>query len=110
MVLIVLRHSQSVWNKENRFTGWSEVGLSEKGIEEAKNAGKLLKKYDFDHIFVSSMIRTRETFKYVMNGRRNDNACSLEFIGEHQGASVPAISMTLISNIPRTSLPRKKSM
>ena len=82
MVLIVLRHSQSVWNKENRFTGWSEVGLSEKGIEEAKNAGKLLKKYDFDHIFVSSMIRTRETFKYVMNGRRNDNACSLVFTDE----------------------------
>lgn len=69
MVFIVLRHGQSCWNKENRFTGWSEVKLSPRGIEEAKHAGKLLKKYNFDQIFVSSMVRTRDTLKYCMNGR-----------------------------------------
>lgn len=41
--LVLLRHGESVWNKENRFTGWTDVDLSEKGIEEAKQAGRLLK-------------------------------------------------------------------
>ena len=42
--LIMLRHGESVWNKENRFTGWTDVVLSQKGEEEARNAGKILKK------------------------------------------------------------------
>ena len=41
--LILLRHGQSEWNKENRFTGWKDVGLSEQGVEEAKKAGITLK-------------------------------------------------------------------
>ena len=41
--LVLLRHGESAWNKENRFTGWTDVDLSEKGIEEAKQAGRLLK-------------------------------------------------------------------
>jgi len=41
--LILLRHGQSEWNKENRFTGWKDVGLSEQGVEEAKKAGIVLK-------------------------------------------------------------------
>jgi 2,3-bisphosphoglycerate-dependent phosphoglycerate mutase len=45
--LVLLRHGQSQWNKENRFTGWVDVPLSEKGIEEAKDAGKLLKEEGF---------------------------------------------------------------
>ena len=43
MKLVLLRHGESVWNKENRFTGWTDVDLSEKGVKEAENAGKLLK-------------------------------------------------------------------
>lgn len=43
MKLILLRHGESVWNKENRFTGWTDVDLSSKGIEEAINAGKIMK-------------------------------------------------------------------
>ena len=40
--VVFLRHGESVWNKENRFTGWTDVDLSEKGIVEAKNSGKVL--------------------------------------------------------------------
>jgi len=42
--IVLLRHGESSWNKENRFTGWTDVDLSEKGLEEAKQAGQLLKK------------------------------------------------------------------
>ena len=42
--LVLLRHGESIWNKENRFTGWTDVDLSEKGIQEATQAGKVLKK------------------------------------------------------------------
>ncbi len=45
--LILVRHGESVWNKENRFTGWTDVGLSEKGVEEARKAGKALKEKGF---------------------------------------------------------------
>ena len=41
--LVLLRHGQSIWNLENRFTGWSDVDLSDQGIREAHQAGKLLK-------------------------------------------------------------------
>ena len=43
MKLILLRHGESIWNKENRFTGWTDVDLSSKGVEEAINAGKIMK-------------------------------------------------------------------
>ena len=46
--LVLLRHGQSQWNKENRFTGWVDVPLSEKGISEAREAGKVLKEHGFD--------------------------------------------------------------
>ena len=45
--LVLLRHGESQWNKENRFTGWTDVDLSEKGIEEASKAGKTLKDNGF---------------------------------------------------------------
>ena len=41
--LVLLRHGESVWNKENRFTGWTDVDLSEKGLHEARQAGRTLK-------------------------------------------------------------------
>ena len=40
--VVLLRHGESTWNKENRFTGWTDVDLSEKGIIEARNAGKIM--------------------------------------------------------------------
>ncbi|MGD9907192.1 MAG: 2,3-bisphosphoglycerate-dependent phosphoglycerate mutase, partial [Mesotoga sp.] len=53
--LVLVRHGESTWNKENRFTGWTDVDLSEKGREEAENAGKVLKAdgYDFDLAYTS---------------------------------------------------------
>lgn len=61
--LVLLRHGESTWNKENRFTGWTDVDLSEKGIEEAHTAGRVLKKEGFvlDVSFTSVLKRAIRT-------------------------------------------------
>ncbi len=66
--IVLLRHGESTWNKENRFTGWTDVDLSEKGIEEAKNAGKILKEngYKFDLAFTSVLKRAIKTLHYTL--------------------------------------------
>lgn len=53
--LVLIRHGQSTWNLENRFTGWTDVGLTEQGVEEARSAGRLLlaEGYGFDRVFTS---------------------------------------------------------
>ena len=53
--LVLIRHGESIWNQENRFTGWTDVELSAKGIEEAHQAGKLLLREDngFDFAYTS---------------------------------------------------------
>jgi 2,3-bisphosphoglycerate-dependent phosphoglycerate mutase len=65
--LILVRHGESRWNLENIFTGWSDVSLSEKGITEACQAGKLLKKsgFSFDISYVSVLRRAIETHFYL---------------------------------------------
>ncbi len=56
--LILVRHGESIWNLENRFTGWTDVGLSEKGVEEARKAGQLLKKYNIQYqVSYTSVLR-----------------------------------------------------
>ncbi len=66
--LVLLRHGESVWNKENLFTGWTDVGLSEKGVEEAKSAGKILANHDFqfDYAYVSLLKRSLQTLWYAL--------------------------------------------
>jgi 2,3-bisphosphoglycerate-dependent phosphoglycerate mutase len=66
--LVLIRHGESEWNKQNRFTGWHDVQLSEKGNEEAKAAGKLLKKegYTFDIAFTSFLKRAIRTLWHVL--------------------------------------------
>jgi len=61
--LVLLRHGESTWNKENRFTGWTDVDLSEKGRQEATEAGRLLKDggYVFDIAFTSVLKRAIRT-------------------------------------------------
>ncbi|HRI03685.1 MAG TPA: 2,3-diphosphoglycerate-dependent phosphoglycerate mutase [Pyrinomonadaceae bacterium] len=61
--LVLIRHGESQWNKENRFTGWKDVDLSEKGIEEAHAAGKLLKAegFEFDAAYTSVLKRAIRT-------------------------------------------------
>ena len=66
--LVLLRHGESIWNKENRFTGWTDVDLTEKGMQEAKEAGLLLKKegYKFDVVFTNVLKRAAKTTKIVL--------------------------------------------
>ena len=66
--LVLVRHGQSMWNLENRFTGWTDVELSEQGIKEAKEAGKVLKEkgYGFDVAYTSVLKRANDTLGYIL--------------------------------------------
>lgn len=61
--LVLVRHGESQWNKENRFTGWIDIALSPKGEEEAKSAGEKLKGMKFDKAFTSMLQRAIKTFE-----------------------------------------------
>lgn len=67
--VVLLRHGESTWNQENRFTGWTDVDLSEKGIKEAHNAGQTLKKdgYTFDVAYTSVLKRAIRTLWITMD-------------------------------------------
>ena len=64
--LVLLRHGESQWNLENRFTGWVDVPLSAKGVEEAKQAGEKLRGFTFDRAFSSVLARANETLRIVL--------------------------------------------
>ena len=66
--VVMIRHGESEWNKENRFTGWTDVKLSEKGVEEAIEAGRVLKKegYVFDVSYTSVLIRAIKTLWLIL--------------------------------------------
>jgi len=68
--VVLLRHGESEWNKLNLFTGWTDVDLSEKGTEEAKQAGIVLKQegYQFDIAFTSVLKRAIKTLNYALEG------------------------------------------
>ena len=68
MKLVLIRHGESEWNLENRFTGWKDVDLSPKGIEEAKSAGKILKEMNlvFDVAYTSYLKRAIKTLNIVL--------------------------------------------
>ena len=67
--VVLLRHGESIWNKENRFTGWTDVDLSEKGVEEAHNSANLLKEggFTFDLAYTSVLKRAIRTLWIVMD-------------------------------------------
>ena len=67
--LVLLRHGESVWNKENKFTGWTDVDLSEKGIREAHESAELLQNegFTFDIVFTSVLKRAIRTLWIVMD-------------------------------------------
>ena len=73
--LILLRHGQSQWNLENRFTGWKDVPLTKKGIAEAKSAGILMKKHkiNIDIVFSSILQRANKTAEYALKEMSLDN-------------------------------------
>jgi 2,3-bisphosphoglycerate-dependent phosphoglycerate mutase len=90
--LVLLRHGESQWNLENRFTGWIDVPLSRKGMEEAKTAGEKLRGYKFDRAFTSVLTRANETLRIVLEvlGQtgipiEKDKALNERMYGELQG-------------------------
>jgi len=90
--LVLLRHGESQWNLENRFTGWVDVPLSPRGIEEAKNAGNKLRSFIFNRAFTSVLQRANETLRLVLEaiGQSNipiekDKALNERMYGDLQG-------------------------
>lgn len=71
--LFLVRHGQSLWNLENRFTGWQDIDITEVGIEEAKKAGISLKKEKIDIAFTSVLIRAKHTLSIILNEIGNPN-------------------------------------
>ena len=72
--IVLVRHGESIWNKENRFTGWTDVDLSEKGVDEARDAGQLLKNegFEFDIAFCSVLMRARHTLSIILAEMKED--------------------------------------
>jgi len=90
--LVLLRHGESQWNLENRFTGWVDVPLSPRGVEEAKSAGDKLKGFTFDRAFTSVLSRANETLRLVLEAIHQttipiekDKALNERMYGELQG-------------------------
>ena len=90
--LVIFRHGQSTWNLENKFTGWVDVDLSQKGIAEAKAAGAKLKGFKFDEAFTSGLKRAQDTLTLALieSGQPNinvtkDPALNERMYGDLQG-------------------------
>ena len=90
--LILLRHLQSQWNLENRFTGWTDVPLSKKGIESAKEVAGKLAGFKIDKVYTSPLIRNKETVSLILEnlGKRDlpiviDKALDERNYGKLQG-------------------------
>ncbi|RYG38198.1 2,3-bisphosphoglycerate-dependent phosphoglycerate mutase [bacterium] len=66
--LILVRHGQSIWNLQDRFTGWVDVPLTDQGREEAQRAGELLKGISLDIAYTSNLQRAQDTLKLIMEG------------------------------------------
>lgn len=89
--LVCIRHGQSLWNKENKFTGWVDIDLSEQGKEEAKKAAELLKEYKFDVVFTSVLKRAINTANIILEYNSSkptivrDKALNERHYGDLQG-------------------------
>jgi 2,3-bisphosphoglycerate-dependent phosphoglycerate mutase len=70
--LVCIRHGQSLWNKENKFTGWVDIELSEQGKEEAKKAADLLKEIKFDIVYTSVLKRAINTANIILENNNSD--------------------------------------
>lgn len=70
VTLVLIRHGQSIWNAENKFTGWTDIGLSEKGIKEAQDAGKKLEDVAFDVVHTSALIRAQKTAEIIIENNK----------------------------------------
>jgi len=82
--LIIIRHGESVWNQQNKFTGWMDVQLSPKGIEEAKNAGLELRGYKFDKVFVSHLTRAIDTMHILLENNGEKRTQTITHYDDHE--------------------------
>jgi len=71
--LLLLRHLQSQWNKENRFTGWTDVPLSQEGIESAKETAEKLADFQIDKVYTSPLIRNKESVSLILKNLGKEN-------------------------------------
>ena len=80
MNLVFVRHGQSIWNLENRFTGWVDIGLSDKGEEEAIQAGKTLKELNFfpEICMTSFLERSKTTANLIIKNLNSKDALEIE--------------------------------
>ncbi len=90
--LILLRHLQSQWNKENKFAGWTDIPLSEEGIASAKSVAEKLADFKIDKVYTSPLVRNKETVSLILEylGKENlpiviDKALDERNYGELQG-------------------------
>jgi 2,3-bisphosphoglycerate-dependent phosphoglycerate mutase len=89
--LILVRHGQSLWNAEDRFTGWVDVPLTDQGRKEAEKAGRLLIDHSFDVAYTSALSRAQETLKIILEMRAEsvpvirDQALNERNYGDLQG-------------------------
>lgn len=72
-ILVLVRHGESQWNLENKFTGWVDVELTDKGREEAKRAGERLKDLKFDKAYTSTLKRAQNTLTLILKVIRQEN-------------------------------------
>ena len=77
--LILIRHGQSVWNAANRFTGWTDVELSEVGVSEAEEAGRSLSSQRIDVVHTSDLIREQKTAEIIMSLNESSEGYSTKF-------------------------------
>ncbi|DAC63655.1 MAG: 2,3-diphosphoglycerate-dependent phosphoglycerate mutase [Euryarchaeota archaeon] len=69
-ILVLIRHGQSLWNAENRFTGWTDIDLSKKGEKEAKAAGEKLENVSFDVVHTSALMRAQRTAEIIIKNNK----------------------------------------
>jgi 2,3-bisphosphoglycerate-dependent phosphoglycerate mutase len=92
-ILVLIRHGQSLWNAENRFTGWTDIDLSKKGEAEAEMAGKKLEQLKFDVVHTSALMRAQRTAEIIIQHNKmskdipvyKDNRLNERHYGSLQG-------------------------
>ena len=84
--IVLLRHGESAWNKENRFTGWTDVDLTEKGVAEAEKAGVTLREYgfNFDKAYTSYLKRAQKSLldaeERILSAEYNTKLCEISLL------------------------------
>jgi 2,3-bisphosphoglycerate-dependent phosphoglycerate mutase len=111
MTLIVARHGESIWNKENRFAGWTDIDLSEEGIRQAILLGEKLKLHYFDYIITSDLKRATDTIRYSMKTKAYICSCMLRErnYGDLTGLSKDEIKEKYSDTIWKEKIPNGES-